>query len=126
LESQLPTVDRLFEVGVIRWERVLKHAGLQAPPSRPVPEDLDQALAEMVSLRHVLVHRGGRVDQRALKATPSLRQANGELVRLTRTDYRLYSAALYTYGEEIIYRLMRDLGKPVDLNGWRQNYTLGS
>lgn len=65
LKSQLPKVDRLFEVGAVRWERVLKHARLQAPPTRPVPEDLDQALAEIVSLRHVLTHRGGRVDHGA-------------------------------------------------------------
>jgi CubicO group peptidase (beta-lactamase class C family) len=113
-------------VGAVRWERVLKHARLQAPPTRPVPEDLDQALAEIVSLRHVLTHRGGRVDHRALRAAPSLAYTDGELVRLRHGDYRLYSAALYTYGEEVIHRLMGSLTQPVDLKRWRQNYTLGA
>ena len=125
LKSRLPKIDRLFEVGAVRWERVLKHAQLQAPPTRPVPDDLDAALAEIVSLRHVLTHRGGRVDDRALRAAPSLPYTDGQLVRLRHSDYRLYSAALYTYGEEVIYRLMRDLAPQVDLQAWRQNYTIG-
>jgi hypothetical protein len=126
LKDDLPKIDNLFDVGAIRWERLLKHVGLQAPASRPIPDDLDEALSDIVALRHVLVHQAGRVDQRALNEAPSLRQQDGELIRLKHADYRLYSAALWTYGEEIIYRLMRDLGEPVHLAGWRQNYTLGS
>jgi len=112
--------------GAERWEKALLHAGLQAPPTRPIPEDLDQALAEVVALRHVLAHRAGRVDARALKQAPSLRYADGELVRVTRADYRLYSAALWTYGEEIIRRLMGDLVSAPPLADWRQNYTLNA
>jgi hypothetical protein len=126
LKRGLPKVGRPSKVGAVRWERLLKQVGLQAPPNRPVPADLDQALAEIVALRHVLVHKAGRVDKRALEDAPSLGQKDGELVRLKRTEYIRYSAALWTYGEEVIFRLMRDLGTPVDLAGWRQNYTLGS
>ncbi len=83
-------------------------------------------LAEVVALRHVLAHRAGRVDERALKQAPALRYADGELVRVTRAEYRLYSAALWTYGEEVIRRLMGDLVPAPPLADWRQNYTLNA
>jgi hypothetical protein len=114
--------------GVKRWEEVLFHAGLQAPPERPMPEDLDQALTEVVALRHVLAHRAGRVDPRALKQAPSLCYADGDLARITRADYRRYSAALWTYGEEVNRRLLGDLAPAPapPLTDWRQNYTLNA
>jgi hypothetical protein len=112
--------------GAKRWEEVLSHTRLDAPPERPIPEDLDQALTEVVALRHVLAHRAGRVDARALKQAPSLRYAEGDLVRITRADYRRYSAALRTYGEEIIRRILKDLAPTPPLAGWRQNYTINA
>jgi hypothetical protein len=124
----LPSIDPSPKgAGAKRWEDVLRHAGLQAPPDRPVPEDLDQALAEVVALRHVLTHRAGRVDLRALKQVPSLSYADGELVRVTHDDYLLYSAALWAYGEEIIGRLLGSLARVrPPLTEWRQNYTLNA
>ncbi len=112
--------------GAGRWESVLKHAGLQAAPGRLIPDDLNLALNEMVELRHVLTHRAGRVDDRALAKAPSLPYTEGELVRIHREDYRRYSAALWTYGEEIIHRVMGDLAHPPSLEEWRRNYTLNA
>jgi hypothetical protein len=112
--------------GAKRWESVLANATLQAPPGRSIPEELDLALNEMVELRHVLTHRAGRVDDRALANAPSLRYADGELVRITREEYRRYSAALWTYGEEIIHRLLRDLAPAPSLENWRQNHTVNA
>jgi hypothetical protein len=113
--------------GAKRWEDVLSNVGLQARGQRAIPDDLDQALTETVALRHVLAHRAGRIDQKALKQAPTLRYGDGDLVRITRAEYRLYSAALWTYGEEIIHRLMKDLGPAApNLATWQQNYTLNS
>jgi hypothetical protein len=114
--------------GAGRWEKVLRHAGLQAPPGRPIPADLDQALTEVVALRHVLAHRAGRIDDRALRQAPTLRYADGDLVRVTHTDYLVYSAALWTYGEEVIRRLLGDLAPMPEsvLTNWRQNHTLNA
>ncbi len=112
--------------GAERWEDVLSHVGLQAPLERPVPHDLDQALTEIVALRHVLAHRAGRVDPRALKQAPTLRYVDGDLVRISSAEYRRYSAALWTYGEEIIHRLMKDLAPAPALQDWPQNYTLNA
>jgi hypothetical protein len=80
--------------GAKRWEDVLSHVALKAPPGRPIPADLDEALIEVVALRNVLAHRAGRVDRRALKQAPTLRYADGDLVRISRDEYRRYSAAL--------------------------------
>ncbi len=113
-------------VGAGRWEDVLRNAELQASPERPIPADLDQALTEVVALRHVLAHRAGRVDARALAQAPSLRYADGDLVRVTHADYLVYSAALWTYGEEVIRRLLGDLAPPSPLANWRQNHTLNA
>jgi hypothetical protein len=112
--------------GAKRWEDVLCHVGLQVPPQRPIPPDLDQALTEVVALRHVLAHRAGRVDSRALKQATTLRYADGDLVRISRAEYRRYSAALWTYGEEIVHRLMKDLAPAPDLMHWPQNHTLNA
>lgn len=112
--------------GAKRWEDVLFNVGLQARAQRAIPDDLDQALTEIVALRHVLAHRSGRIDQKALRQAPTLRYGDGDLVRITRAEYRLYSAALWTYGEEIIHRLMKDLAPAPNLTTWQQNYTLNS
>jgi hypothetical protein len=125
--EQLGTSDAVPQgTGAKRWESVLKHAGLQVAASRPIPDDLDTALNEMVQLRHVLTHRAGRVDDRALVKAASLPYADGDLVRISREDYRRYSAALWTYGEEIIHRVMGDLAPAPSLEEWRQNYTLNA
>lgn len=120
--------------GSERYESVLKAVGLGAPPDRPVPEDLDLALAEVNALRDVLVHRAGRIDARALRKAPSLsaRYKEGELIRLDRDDWRRYSAALRCYASEILYRGIRahpsisDERHGPDLPGWRGYVRIGT
>jgi hypothetical protein len=126
LADRLPNIDSPKGAGAARWENVLCHAGLQAPADRPIPEDLDQALTEVVALRHVLAHRAGRVDKRALRQAQSLRYADGDLVRVTHDHYLRYSAALWTYGQEIVARLLGDLAPKPPLADWRKNYTLNA
>jgi hypothetical protein len=69
----------------------------------------------------VLVHRGGRVDQRALAEAPTLKYADGEFVRIGRADYRRYSAAVRAYGIDITQRVL-DPKERRDLTSWRDNY----
>jgi hypothetical protein len=47
-----------------------------------------------------------------------------DLVRISRADYREYSAAVNAYGAEIVRRLMRDLVDDVDLAAWRGHVEL--
>lgn len=82
-----------------------------------------EALGEIIQLRHVLVHRAGRVDARALKHAPSLPYAEGDLIRIDRAGYKRYSAALWTYGEEILHRM--GFG-PSALDHWATNYTINA
>jgi hypothetical protein len=107
--------------GTRRWEDTLRYVRLHAPPSRPIPDDLDEALREAVVLRNALVHRAARVRNDDLLQAPALRTryAAGALIRLTRLDFRTYSAAIVAYGSEIVFRLMGSLASPVDLVGWR-------
>jgi hypothetical protein len=110
-----------------RWEKPLRAVGLGPPPGRPLPDEMAEALQEVIALRHVLVHRAGRPDARALKEAPTLQYEEGQLVRLTREDYKRYSAALWTYGEEVIGRLLGGiLGEPPDLGHWQMNYTINA
>lgn len=120
--------------GISRYEPRLEQVGLGASDSRPIPTDLDQALTEFGAIRDVLVHRAGRLDQKALKQAPSLKSTyqDGDLVRLSDEDYRMYSSAIRCYGAEIIHRLWRkwpDLlnpGDEVDLQNWREHYMMGA
>lgn len=131
LANRLPKLERLTGSGVERYEARLRPVGLGVPPDRPIPEDLDRSLTELGALRDVLIHRAGRVDEKALKQAPSLRYDEGELVRITRDDYRIYSAALRCYGEEVTFRPFRgwkqasDEERGPDLNNWRGYYIVG-
>lgn len=109
-----------------RWEKPLSAAGLGAPPDRALPVDLSEALNEIVALRHVLMHRASRVDGDALHEAPTLRYSEDDLVRVTRSDYRAYSAALWTFGAEVVHRLMPFTATQVNLNGWRDNALLNT
>jgi hypothetical protein len=109
--------------GVKRWELPLAKVGLGAPKGRPIPDDMAQALGQMIQLRHTIVHRAARVDARALENAPSLPYAAGDLVRIDHAGYKRYSAALWTYGEEILHRM--GFG-PSALDGWAMNYTINA
>ncbi len=128
LNAQLPKIGRVRDVGIIRWERPLEAIELGNVDSYRLPNDLQDALTEIVAIRHLLVHRAGRIDQWTLDKVPSLRQKDGELVRvgelirLTNADYLRYSPALWTYGEDIECRFDNDIDEWVNLAGWRQNH----
>jgi hypothetical protein len=127
--EQLPKLVHMTGSGAARYEALLCQEGLGAPPDRPLPADLDRALAELGAIRDVLVHRAGRVDVRALEQAPSLRYKDGDLVRVTRHEYREYSAAVRCYAAELAFRSFRswpevtDEKDGPDLAGWR-NYVM--
>ncbi len=125
--EQLGRIDRARGGGAERWEEVLRHAHLQAPAERPIPADMDLALVEIVALRHILVHNAARVDDQALENAPSMPWGVGQLVRIKGDDYRRYSAAIRTFGDEVVWRVLRGVGLPAsDLDRWHQNYAIGS
>lgn len=131
LADILPRLKSLKNKGAQRYEKLLAGVGLAAPADRQIPQDLDQAIAEMGALRDVLVHRSARIDAKALVDAPSLRWAEGELVRLSDDDYRKYSAAVRCYSEEIVFRSIRAWPEVTDKDGpnlanWKNYYRLGA
>jgi hypothetical protein len=142
-EKATETLQKLLKVpklkpvrggGTIRYERRLEQVTLGAPDDRLIPDDLDKALAEIGAIRDALIHRAGRIDQKALTKAPSLEGAyeDGELVRLSDANYRTYSAAIRCYGAEVIHRLYRrwpELADPdggPDLENWREYHLAGA
>lgn len=124
----VPKLPRLTGSGVERYERLLADVGLGAPADRAIPDELNEALTELGALRDVLIHRAGRVDGRALDQAPSLRYADGELVRIKNAAYRKYSAAVRCYANEILFRGIRSWPEVSDADGpdlerWR-DYSL--
>lgn len=118
---------RLFDVGAKRYETLLAEANLQARADNPIPTALDIALGEIGALRHVLVHRAGRVDEKALNDSPTLakRYSAGDFVRISKDDYRKYSAALRAYASDVVRRPFGDLIRDdVDLSRWRDYYRI--
>jgi hypothetical protein len=131
VEDRVPKALRPRGVGIRRYEKPLGRVGWAAPPDRPIPADLDAALKEMGALRDVLVHRAGRVDAEALRSAPTLQYRLGQFVRLSREDFRIYSAAVRCYGEEIVFRGVRDWPEVdeqdgPDLAGWRDYVSLNA
>ncbi|HEX6700569.1 MAG TPA: hypothetical protein VF101_07540 [Gaiellaceae bacterium] len=132
LAETMPKLEKLRDSGIERYERLLAQAGLAAPTDRPIPYDLDEALTELGALRDVLVHRGGRVDERALRQAPSLHYDDGELVRVSNGDYRKYSAAIRCYAQEVVFRSIRHWPEVSDerdgpnLAGWRGYCRIGA
>jgi hypothetical protein len=125
-------LQRITGSGVARYEARLEQVGLGAPEDRPIPADLDQALTETGAIRDVLIHRAARIDRKAKEQAPSLPHEEGELARLTDTDYRTYSAAIRCYGWEVVYRSYRrwpevsDEEDGPDLENWRGYYLAGA
>jgi hypothetical protein len=107
--------------------------GLGTAEDRPIPADLDKTLTELGAIRDVLIHRASRIDTKALEQAPSLaeRYRDGQLVRLTREDYRRYTAAIRCYGQDVAMRPMRSWPNVTDddlpdLTAWRNWYVLGA
>lgn len=124
VERLVPKALRPKGSGVARYEKPLGRIGLAAPGDRPIPADLDDALTELGALRDVLVHRAGRVDPTALEQAPSLHYTAGQFVRISRADYRKYSAAIRCFAHEISFRGIRawpvtDERDGPDLAVWR-------
>lgn len=109
--------------GANRYVNLLESIGLGEPADRPLPIEMNEALEEAGALRDVIVHRSSRIDARALEKAPTLetRYAVGDFVRITRNDYRLYSAALRSFAYEVITRARLRGGLPIDfdIEDWR-------
>ncbi len=116
----MPTVDR--------WEDALRRVYFGAG-ARPLPHDLRNTLNELGEIRNVLLHRMGRIDQKALDAVGEGPWRDiGEEVIIDRHLYRRYVAALWSFSEELVDRLSTQISgdQPrFDINSWRDNVPAG-
>lgn len=131
LAKMAKRAGRVGSGGLSRYERHLRVAGLVDFPDRRFPDDLDVALKEIGALRDVLVHNGARVDARAVAKAPTLPEHGyheGSFLRIGREAYRVYSAALFTFAEEVLDRMLLQVGqdRPNRLADWRDNATLNA
>jgi hypothetical protein len=82
------------------------------------------ALAEVIAIRNVVVHRASRAEEKSLRAARSLGLTEGQFVRVSNAQFRTYSAAIHAYGVEVADRLLgKTIGtKPTgDLLRWRDD-----
>ena len=80
-------------------------------------------MAEAHTIRNIVAHRGGWVDARSLRGCPQFPFPDGTLLRLRTHHYRRYVAAIRSYAGDVMSRL--GFRAPMDLEEWRDNYTLG-
>jgi len=131
LEKRLPKGKKPKGPGLKRYEEPLEAIGLDAPKDRPIPDDMEQAVSELLAIRNVLVHRAGRVDHKALCEAPTLDYEEGEFIRITRDQYRRYSAAIACYGREVTFRSIRSWPNVNETDGpelseWHRYYRISA
>jgi hypothetical protein len=110
------------------WEDLLKRIKLRPMPGRPLPDDLRHTLNEFGAIRNVILHRMGRIDERALEQVIGGPWTTvDELVIIDDDLYRLYIAALIAYQAEINDRIRNLLKLPplVDITEWRSMVPAG-
>lgn len=126
---------RVIGAAPSRWETPLETVGLGPDKDHQIPVSLADALSEVTGLRNVIVHRGGRIDEQALRDHPSLSERwgfqEGQFVRIDTAMYRRYSAALRTYAGEVERRVFAGTlptmpaPRPLPMLDWEKNYHAG-
>lgn len=114
---------------VERWEDALHRVALGERTSRPLPDDLKATLNELGEVRNCLLHRMGRVDQKALDAFSAEAPWStvSDLITIDLQHYRRYIAALWSYLEELQDRLRMLVGVDphYDIRRWRESVPVG-
>lgn len=111
-----------------RWEDLLKRIKLRPMPGRPLPDDLRDTLNEFGAIRNVILHRMGRIDERALEQVIRGPWTTvDELVAIDDHLYRLYVAALIAYQAEVNDRIRNLMKLPplADIAEWRSMVPAG-
>jgi hypothetical protein len=111
---QLPPADR--------WEDLLSRIYMRPIPERALPDDLRLTINEFAAVRNVILHRMGRMDEKALKNVSEgpWRTVN-ERVVIDAELYRRYIAALIAYQRELEDRIRSRVGVTPQSNiaAWR-------
>lgn len=102
--------------GVGKFEALLKPVGLDG-----AVDDLARtALFELLNVRNVLAHRGGRVDVRFTRNCPWLTQTVGTELRITPEMTERYKNAVVYYLIELLIRWLRRDGNITDIASFEE------
>jgi len=94
-------VKARFKLGIGRFEAVLNQISLGGP----VDTDVQRTILELSQIRHVLVHRLGKADERLVTNCPWLNLGPGQAVRITQKQFRRFYLAVFWYMLELDRRL---------------------
>jgi hypothetical protein len=94
-------VKARFKLGVGRFEAVLNQIGLGGP----VDPDVQKTILELSQIRHVIIHRLGKADERLVTNCPWLNLRLGQTVRITQKQFRRFYLAVFWYMLELDRRL---------------------
>jgi len=110
------------------WEDLLKDLYMRPIRERPLPDDLRRTLNELGAIRNVILHRMGRIDERALQqVTEGPWTEVNQLVVIDEALYRRYIAALVAYQRELEDRIRARMNIPPqsDIKSWRKMIPAG-
>lgn len=94
-------VKARFKLGIGRFEAVLNQIGLGGP----VDPDAQKTILELSQIRHVIIHRLGKADERLITNCPWLSLRPGQTVRITQKQFRRFYLAVFWYMLELDRRL---------------------
>jgi hypothetical protein len=96
---------------VDRWEDLLSRIYMRPIPERALPDDLRLTINEFAAVRNVILHRMGRIDEKALTfVTEGPWRTVNERAVIDDKLYRRYIAALIAYERELEDRMRARMG----------------
>jgi hypothetical protein len=94
-------VKARFKLGIGRFETVLNQIGVGGP----VDPDVQRTILELSQIRHVIIHRLGKADDKLVATCPWLNLRSGQTVRITQAQFRRFYLAVFWYMLELDRRL---------------------
>jgi hypothetical protein len=77
-----------------------------------VPEQCKKKLFELSQVRHVVIHRRGKVDRKLADACPWLQLKRGDQIKISPKMWTEYNVAVADYVLELIQRVRVSFGFP--------------
>lgn len=94
-------VKARFKLGIGRFEAVLNQIGLGGP----VDADVQRTILELSQIRHVIIHRLGKADEKLATTCPWLNLRPGQRVRITQKQFRQFYLVFFWYMLELDRRI---------------------
>jgi hypothetical protein len=94
-------VKARFKLGIGRFEAVLNQIGL----GDPVDTDVQRTILALSQIRHVIIHRLGKADDKLVTTCPWLNLRPGQRVRVTQKQFRQFYLAFFWYMLELDRRI---------------------